>query len=67
MEMGTKSVGWENLRVGVEENGQPMAKSAIGWTISRPDVGRWIYGALVEDKAGVMRGRYLNKCVGITS
>lgn len=67
MEMGTKDVGWEKLKVGVEENGNPMPKSAIGWTISRPDVGRWIYGALVEDKEGIMRSRYLNKCVGITS
>jgi hypothetical protein len=67
LEMGTKDVGWEKLKVGVEENGKPMPKSAIGWTISRPDVGRWIYGALVQDKEGRMRERYLNKCVGITS
>ena len=67
LEMGTKNVGWENLRVGVEEYGKPMPKSAIGWVISRPDVGRWIYAALVKDEAGIMRQRYLNHCVGITA
>ncbi|KAE9375352.1 hypothetical protein N431DRAFT_436836 [Stipitochalara longipes BDJ] len=67
LEMGTKDVGWENLKVGVEENGKPMPKSAIGWTISRPDVGRWIFAALVQDKAGIMKERYLNHCVGITA
>jgi hypothetical protein len=67
MSLGTKEIGWQKLKVGVEENGKPMPKSSWGWTISRVDVGQWIYGALVQDKEGVMRGRYLNKCVGITA
>jgi hypothetical protein len=60
---GEKGKGVEKVRVGVE-NGAVMPKSAIGYTITRIDVGRWIYGALVEDAAG--RGKYLNKCLGIT-
>ena len=67
LELGTKDLGWENLKVGVEENGKAMPKSAIGYGISRPDVGRWIFAALVQDQAGIMRQRYLNRCVGITA
>jgi hypothetical protein len=60
-----KGIGWENVKVGVE-NGGIMPKSAIGFTISRVDVGRWIYGALVEDKGG-KREEYLNRCLGLTA
>jgi hypothetical protein len=66
MSLGTKEVGCENLKVGVEENGKPMPKESWGWTISRKDVGNWIYAELVQDKSGKSQ-RYLNRCVGITS
>jgi hypothetical protein len=61
---GEKGKGIENVRVGVEENGKVMPTSAMGYTISRVDVGRWMYAGLVEDEG---RGKYLNRCLGITT
>lgn len=66
MSLGSKEVGCEKLKVGVEENGRAMPKESWGWTISRKDVGNWIYAELVQDKSG-KRQRYLNRCVGITA
>lgn len=66
MSLGTKEVGVENLKVGIEENGRPMPRESWGWTVSRKDVGNWIYAELVLDKSG-KRQRYLNSCVGITA
>ncbi|RDL36059.1 uncharacterized protein BP5553_06671 [Venustampulla echinocandica] len=45
-----KPVGAQKIRAAVEEEGK-VAKSAIGYTISRGDVGAWIYEELVEDNA----------------
>jgi len=61
---GKKGKGLEKVRVGVESGESTMPKAAIGYTIPRVDVGRWIYGALVEDEG---RGKYLNRCLGITT
>jgi hypothetical protein len=63
--IGESEVGWENLKVGVED-GKLMDRSAIGYRVSKVDVGRWIYASLVEDKGGKRDG-YLNKCVAITA
>ena len=62
---GEKGVGCEKLKVGVEEGEKPMPSQMRGYTITREDVGRWIYGNLVGDE--VVRGRYLNRCLGISS
>ena len=37
-----KSVGLDNIREGIDEN------AALGWTISRADVGLWMFESLIE-------------------
>ncbi|KAK9371944.1 uncharacterized protein V1513DRAFT_385830 [Lipomyces chichibuensis] len=43
--------GWRNLRVGTEE------KPAIGYTISRSDVGQWIFEEVVKKNGGEWVGK----------
>lgn len=38
-----EGVGWEKIRAGTED--QP----AVGWTVSRADVGQWIWVNAVSD------------------
>ena len=57
--------GFEAIRAAVDANDK-IDKSAIGYTISREDVGGWIFEELIEDKSG-KRNKYLNHCVAITS
>ena len=59
------SVGSEAIRAAVESEGK-VAKAAVGYTISREDVGGWIFERLVEDKLE-KRSTYLNHSVAITS
>jgi hypothetical protein len=56
-------LGVEKIRAGTESEGT-VAKSAIGYTISRIDAGNWIYRMLVEDKDS--RAKYVNQFVSIT-
>lgn len=58
-------VGVDALRIGVE-NGANIEKSAIGYFISRDDVGAFIFEELVEGKRG-KKEAYLNRCVSVTS
>lgn len=58
-------LGFGAIRAGVDSPGK-FDKSAIGYSISRADVGGWIFEGLVEDKAG-KKSTYLNQCVAITS
>lgn len=60
-----RAVGFGAIRVGVDSPGK-FDSSAIGYTISRADVGGWIFEGLVEDKAG-KKSKYLNQFVAITS
>lgn len=60
-----RAEGFGAIRAGVDSPGK-FDNSAIGYTISRADVGGWIYEGLVEDKAG-KKSNYLNQCVAITS
>lgn len=60
-----RAVGFGAIRAGVDSPGK-FDTSAIGYTISRADVGGWIFEGLVEDKAG-KKSNYLNQCVSITS
>ena len=57
--------GAGTVRVGVEKNGK-IGKKAIGYTISRNDVGSWIYETLLENKGG-RSSDYINKFASITS
>lgn len=63
--MNGRAVGFGAIRAGVESQGE-IDKSAIGYTITRADVGGWIFEGLVEDKGG-KRSKYLNQFVNITS
>lgn len=56
-------LGVEKVRAGTESQGR-VAKEAIGYTISRNDVGNWIYSVLVEEDAS--RDKFVNHFVGIT-
>lgn len=58
------ALGVGSVRVGVESQGN-IDQSAIGYTISRADVGGWIFDELIENKAG--KAKYLNQFVSITS
>jgi hypothetical protein len=58
------ALGAEKIRVGVESL-ERRESLAIGYTISRADVGGWIFEALLEDRDGG-RDTYLNKFVTVT-
>lgn len=60
-----RAVGFGAIRAGVDSPGK-IDNSAIGYSISRADVGGWIFEGLVEDKAG-KKSKYLNQGVAITS
>lgn len=60
-----RALGFGAIRAGIDREGNPD-NSAIGYTISRADVGGWIFEGLVEDKAG-KKSTYLNQFVAITS
>lgn len=60
-----RALGFGAIRAGIDRQGK-LDNSAIGYTISRADVGGWIFEGLVEDKAGT-KSTYLNQFVGITS
>lgn len=60
-----RALGFGAIRAGIDRQGK-LDNSAIGYTISRADVGGWIFEGLVEDKAG-KKSTYLNQFVGITS
>lgn len=60
-----REVGFGAIRAGVDSPGK-FDNSTVGYTISRADVGGWIFEGLVEDKAG-KKSNYLNQCVAITS
>lgn len=62
-----RALGFGAIRTGVvDSKGKLNNSAAIGYTISRADVGGWIFEGLVEDKAG-KKSTYLNQFVGITS
>lgn len=62
-----RALGFRAIRTGViDSKGKLNNSAAIGYTISRADVGGWIFEGLVEDKAG-KKSTYLNQFVGITS
>lgn len=68
---GRSALGFgQAIRAGIdrrqEGGGGKVDNSAIGYTISRADVGGWIFEELVEDKAG-KKSTYLNQFVAITS
>lgn len=56
--------GVAKIRVGIE-NSEAVEFPAIGYTISREDVGEWIFEAVLKDKEGKRR-MYLNKFVTVT-
>lgn len=56
--------GAKKIRVGVESL-ERLESPAIGYTISRADVGGWIFEAVLEDRDGG-RHTYLNKFVTVT-
>lgn len=58
-------VGLAGIRVGVEKDNQ-VDQAAIGYTISREDVGGWIFDVLLENEGG-KRKEWMNHCVMITS
>lgn len=60
-----RPLGFGAIRAGVDSQGK-FDNSAIGYTISRADVGGWIFEVLVEDKAG-KKSTYLNQFVAVTS
>lgn len=60
-----RAVGFGAIRAGIDSKGK-LDNDAIGYTISRADVGGWIFEGLVEDKAG-KKSTYLNQFVAITS
>ena len=60
-----KRLGKEKVRVGVEsEDGK--AAPAIGYTISREDVGNWIYEEIIADKEK-RQGDWIDRMVTLTS
>lgn len=62
-----RPVGFGAIRAGLfDRQGKNFDSSAIGYSISRADVGGWIFEGLVEDKAG-KKTTYLNQFVSITS
>ena len=56
-----KRLGTEKVRVG--EEGKETAKPAVGYTISRDDVGGWIFDEIVKGAGGKKFG---GKMVSIT-
>lgn len=58
-------VGVGSIRVGVERDGK-SDKGAIGYSISREDVGGWIFEVLLENVSG-LRKELLNYFVMLTS
>lgn len=58
-------VGVAGIRVGVEKNNQ-VDKAAIGYTISRDDVGGWIFEVLLKNEGG-RRKELINHFLMITS
>jgi len=42
--------GLEHVRTGLEHEGKPVGEMAIGYTIQREDVGRWIYEECIVGK-----------------
>jgi hypothetical protein len=60
-----KESGSEKVRVGVEDPvGKKVEVVERGYTISREDVGKWIFEKVVE---GGDRGRYVGKAVSLTT
>lgn len=59
------AVGFGAIHAAVESGGK-VDKSAVGYTISREDLGRWVFEGLIEDKLG-KKNEYMNHFVGITS
>lgn len=57
-------LGVKAVRAGTESEGT-VAGNAIGYSISRSDVGNWIYTTLVDNKDGI-RDSYVNQFVGVT-
>ncbi|KAK3339873.1 hypothetical protein B0T25DRAFT_618525 [Lasiosphaeria hispida] len=52
------------VRVGVEDpGGRRVERSEVGYTISREDVGKWVFEELIEEREP---GRWLRKAVGLT-
>jgi hypothetical protein len=58
-------VGVDGIRVGVEKDGK-IDKGAIGYSISREDVGGWIFEVLLENGGG-QRKELLNHFVVLTN
>ena len=56
-------LGLKSVRSDTEENGKVAGKS-MGYTISRKDVGNWIYQSIVKSDKG--RRAYANKFVGVS-
>lgn len=56
-------LGLESVRSDTEENGKVAAK-AMGYSVSRKDVGNWVYHMVVSSETG--RKAYTNKFVGVT-
>ncbi|KAI6380123.1 hypothetical protein MCOR25_001774 [Pyricularia grisea] len=52
------------VRVGIEDPYKGIESQAIGYTISREDVGKWIFHNLLSDSTGARR--YINKMVTVT-
>ncbi|TLS21103.1 uncharacterized protein PpBr36_10577 [Pyricularia pennisetigena] len=52
------------VRVGVEDPYKGIESQAIGYTIAREDVGKWIFHNLISDATGAKR--YINKMVTVT-
>lgn len=59
-------VGVGAIRVGIEKN-NTVDKAAIGYTISRDDVGEWIFEVLLKKENIKRQQELLNKFVMITS
>jgi putative NADH-flavin reductase len=53
----------KRIRVGVEDLVKGLESKAVGYVISREDVGRWMYQELVKGDGDV---RYMHKAVSIT-
>jgi len=60
-----EAVGVNKIKVGVEKNGK-VGKEGIGYSVSRKDVGGWIFEVLV-DGGGVGREEFLDMAVLVTS
>jgi len=56
--------GIKAVKVDTEKDGKVASKS-IGYTISREDVGNWVYETIVENKYGA-REAYVNQNVSLT-